>query len=1245
VFIFRKLKAPGKILMAAALITSCTLGISSGKAFAFKVGTHVWVGQQVVNNLRNCQSESGASCVNITLQNPKANRFFEAIPANLADDMESMRLPVNREISEAIRDYPQYFRMGNIGPDAFPGIYEGQMLIHPGNLVDSRKVGFGTGQFINLLIQKAFLLPPGEDKKKALSFTYGFAAHAAADIFAHTYVNTYAGDIFTLIDGEQAVETRHMALESYIDKYRPELLDANNQPVGKVEDAVKDGRNLAIPVAFLRDTLIFGSEMQGEYKKQAGMSHLTAVAGLKKSLESLLCQAPSNMSNEELIRSVGSKVAQEYAPQLAAEGHSEGLSNEEITRLTTEDSEEGRAFRARMSSFIDSFKQSSQKSGGCAVQQIDTLALQIVAFAYLDVALSKREAQKILELKQELDEFMRKGANEILKASGKIDDANLKLAKFANTKTAESVNKAIDGLKEVLKLAGKLVELDGKRLDAEKRLNDALWDLQHKFNSFVCDGLNNVCSDDNFRKAKDVLENYACKVPGKVPGTCDVVEKINCSIFKQVPGFCTEKKCVGKGRLKTCANIHVPCMKDELVADLCEKTKQVSCMVDGLVESTCQRTTTVLVVDVAAQGVCLTNKATCQANEEAFKQGRRLIEEKIKLERSLMDGTIREIANVQGSLDEAKKSVKESMAAINDFLATTVEIKKSIDQNVTDLALRLNEGLRGIVQGWVNDIDLAMGEYILANGKSIVNTMDSDDSTGMLQPLLDWVSCRLPSIAGLPAPALGATVCAAHAARDSVEKLKKDLDGAMKRLTPPLIRMWQEKLEKEIAKLPYRIADQTHNQFQQIFGKTDTTPSFLLHAMEKDISNHDLDSIFGSDGTNKGLVEFEEMGSRMHDRALYDMGIADGGNHFDAKSFPAIHNAEKLATLTVLGTEGLNVLTQARIGRSLFVPGIDSNILSTSVASIDGNHQWMNLAPPYLRKGTIGRDGEWAHSRDNCQNYTRRFSLQTSENSSYGFKLFMDRNARKEIFERIFLGPIVPSLESSRFVNKKPADFPLAANEAEPFAGNFNFGQCGASTGNSDNASGNTDSNGHAPGNSSNAGGSPATQPLPPPHGETHASNTLVIYDGETFGFSQGQGWDTSSSTLESSTAAPYSGASHLRASLNNVDYWAAAAYVVDAWNPVNFAAYDTISFFAKADRPVRVKLMMVSTDNHLESAHLEFHATTSYQKFTFRVRDARKKPYDLSDVHVMVFAVSEPGEGTFLLDIDSISLSKDQFR
>jgi hypothetical protein len=210
------------LLLAVALLLA-----GARTAHGFKIGTHVWIGTYVIDDL--------------------------------ADDCR-ISLPgfggveVHPDICDAILAHKEAYLMGCIGPDAYPDMVVGQMTTHPGgdreqhhDACESAPV-WETDDWLRHVLSLA-------ETPEEVAFAYGYLSHAAMDVFAHSYVNMYAGDLFTLTDGEQEVELRHYKLETYVQERHPDLREA----LARLEGA--DGEPLEIedlhaPVGFVRRAIV-----------------------------------------------------------------------------------------------------------------------------------------------------------------------------------------------------------------------------------------------------------------------------------------------------------------------------------------------------------------------------------------------------------------------------------------------------------------------------------------------------------------------------------------------------------------------------------------------------------------------------------------------------------------------------------------------------------------------------------------------------------------------------------------------------------------------------------------------------------------------------------------------------------------------------------------------------------------------------------------------------------------------------
>lgn len=250
---------------ALVLTVSMILGNFSPSAHAWSLKTHVWISQQVLN---------------------------DAADGHLTIAGDNYDVPTN--ILQALRAHPDRYRMGSLGPDVFPDPIVGQMTTHPG--VEG---GWQTDDWLKHLLTNA-------NSSEEVAFSYGFVGHAAADIFAHSYVNAYAGDIFLLTDGETEVELRHFVLEKYIEGLTPNPTDINGAEIDL-------SRDLGTATSFLRETLIKGGEVARQNLMSKAGYHLTSMHEVRHAVEEL------QKGTQGVIKTLTSWAAKFFEQQLKLE--------------------------------------------------------------------------------------------------------------------------------------------------------------------------------------------------------------------------------------------------------------------------------------------------------------------------------------------------------------------------------------------------------------------------------------------------------------------------------------------------------------------------------------------------------------------------------------------------------------------------------------------------------------------------------------------------------------------------------------------------------------------------------------------------------------------------------------------------------------------------------------------------------------------------------------------------------------
>jgi hypothetical protein len=182
--------------------------------------------------------------------------------------------PVAPELVVALRNWPQFYNAGVIGPDGFPDLTYGQAVIHPGTVVAGEPK---TGAWFLHVLQSAVAAQSdpsvsATEKQQILAFAFGFLTHGAGDMWAHTFINDFSGGVFpafseVLTDAENAANAlRHFAVEAYVgdatpgydgNQDTPDPRDARGPaPGGDVSDDGTQSIPFDVPHDFIFRTLI-----------------------------------------------------------------------------------------------------------------------------------------------------------------------------------------------------------------------------------------------------------------------------------------------------------------------------------------------------------------------------------------------------------------------------------------------------------------------------------------------------------------------------------------------------------------------------------------------------------------------------------------------------------------------------------------------------------------------------------------------------------------------------------------------------------------------------------------------------------------------------------------------------------------------------------------------------------------------------------------------------------------------------
>jgi hypothetical protein len=177
--------------------------------------------------------------------------------------------PVDPLIQKALQRCSAQYRAGALGPDAYPDMGTGQMLIHPNNQPNGIKAfdgGTNTSQWINAIWQALPLdqtPAAGSDCTEQLArvaFTTGYLTHAAGDMYGHTFINYFAGGAFDFTDNA----LQHVIIEGYVDKLIPsdETSDFYDISIDKVQNFIYDVLVIQMPGKTIWDK-IFQTKANG----------------------------------------------------------------------------------------------------------------------------------------------------------------------------------------------------------------------------------------------------------------------------------------------------------------------------------------------------------------------------------------------------------------------------------------------------------------------------------------------------------------------------------------------------------------------------------------------------------------------------------------------------------------------------------------------------------------------------------------------------------------------------------------------------------------------------------------------------------------------------------------------------------------------------------------------------------------------------------------------------------------------
>ena len=174
---------------------------------------------------------------------------------------------VPQAVEDALRNQKPYFNAGVVGPDGFPDLVFGQSIIH----------SEGTGKWLEHVLAKAWQAQSdgsynATQKQQILAFAYGYATHAAGDMWAHTFVNDHALGVFPAVgeivsDVDKAeIALRHLISEGYVGAATPTFdrdpersqvpFEVNEDGDPEYSDDASPRIPYQVPTRFVYETLV-----------------------------------------------------------------------------------------------------------------------------------------------------------------------------------------------------------------------------------------------------------------------------------------------------------------------------------------------------------------------------------------------------------------------------------------------------------------------------------------------------------------------------------------------------------------------------------------------------------------------------------------------------------------------------------------------------------------------------------------------------------------------------------------------------------------------------------------------------------------------------------------------------------------------------------------------------------------------------------------------------------------------------
>ncbi|MFL0800349.1 MAG: zinc dependent phospholipase C family protein [Agarilytica sp.] len=1055
-------------------------------SMAFKLDTHAWVGAEVIEDV----VDDGKVSI------PPIGEFN-----------------VDPDIVQALREHPKAYLYGNVGPDFFPDVFMGQMIVHPGADVDAEgnynTTHWNTDDWFKHLIADRNELSPAE-----LAFSFGYLSHGAADFWAHTYVNTYSGNIFSLGDDDHLeAEVRHFVLEGYVNKFTPDTIKNSGENVGKgvsvlnsyegnfpggyivkklmLDDEIQDHLDKAPHIQLaksLNDSIPEWAEFVDDHRDplykfvgdlfEETRDEVEDVNEFKQDLHEQICNAPANT------------MADEFAGEIALQ-HAVALDNinEEMTDLA-------RAVNEESSEAINEVDNRVHE----LVMQYEAEGAEFVSESYDRFSELER---KLFDKKHELEQ-------RILEENSRVLDAGCSFI--------EETFVTPQGIHEFLL----------EELPFADDIFDALTDVFDPLNIFDedFDPLDPLdlfkTSDGSYQKStvsdekpivtvtgnKEYFESLIVQVQDEIDSNADRVylaleawENADQSqyqddveflrvlnfrllmklfnedtpftdddweMFDSAYFYSTKKTTIKKYRSA------ISGISEGEVVTIYQSRKNGAngfstsdsgsffCnQVNGLINDALSAPLNLIqsldneVLDLKSDLVDAVDDLRAQLVEAADQ----IHSVRHQVRKTLQNSTdeilvmAQEYHDLEGTVEEAEQlrsEIKDKMSSmIEDICSDLRKVETFIDEGVLEAAPFVGSYLLDyyaralgypakdgalyyewtyfFLRTWEMGVNQAIAAYPEAQRKIVDEVLNpNSDFEDYKAHLVEYAICEAPKMATIP-PHIAHQLCIVQASVsdtvDAIDSMRQEHDRFIEEYLmlgiPDDFKLTKRNIDEQISKA---VESFIEKKFED-----DEVFQLLKHMKEGSSSDpYVVNNLFST--TNNDYLVFNENSDPVIERVKAEMDVIN--DEYFSSDFSPAYNSVILAKLTLLNASELNRMVALAGGHSgiygsdLFIDDSDSvfNIFIGGIRTIDGNHQWLESPPGYIRQS----GGSEKVAANKSYNYSQ----------GGGFKLYVDQEARRNVFNKIFKGPTNAAIETPSvfgFHDVIPNSYPYKPCEYYPY--------------------------------------------------------------------------------------------------------------------------------------------------------------------------------------------------------------------